>query len=88
MDVEGDEATFARTHEDTGDRSKPICSEQWLRLVERGRPHSLILERLNPPRTYKGAPGPDAVRRVEWKPLADKHLRNRSVTFHTDSAKS
>ena len=38
MDVEGDEATFARTHEDTGDRSKPIRWEQWLGLVERGRP--------------------------------------------------
>ena len=70
--------------------SKPIRWEQWLGLVERGRvePDSLILERLNPPRTYKRAPGPGAVRRVEWKPLADKHLRNRSVIFHTDSAKS
>ena len=36
----------------------------------------------------KRAPGPGAVRRVEWKPLATKHLRNWRVVFHTDSAKS
>eukprot|EP00439_Symbiodinium_sp_Y106_P038644 s6033_g4.t1 len=29
-----------------------------------------------------------AVRKVEWKPLADKHLKGRAVVFHTDSAKS
>ena len=88
MDVEGDEATFTKTNEADGDQSKPIRWEQWLGLVERGRPNSLILERLNPPRTYKRAPGPGAVRRVEWKHLAMKHLRNRRVVFHTDSAKS
>ena len=90
MDVEGDEATFTKTNEAevAGDKSKPIRWEQWLGFVERGRPDSLILERLNPPRTYKRAPGPGAIRRVEWKPLAMKHLRNRRVVFHTDSAKS
>ena len=56
MDVEGDEATFTKTNEADGDQSKPIRWEQWLGLVERGRPNSLILERLNPPRTYKRAP--------------------------------
>ena len=70
------------------DLIEPIRWEQWLGLVERGRPNSLILEPLNPPRTYKRAPGPGAVRRVEWKHLAMKHLRNRRVVFHTDSAKS
>ncbi|OLQ09053.1 hypothetical protein AK812_SmicGene7355 [Symbiodinium microadriaticum] len=90
MDVEGDEATFTKTNEAevAGDKSKPIRWEQWLGFVERGRPDSLILERLNPPCTYKRAPGPGAIRRVEWKPLAMKHLRNRRVVFHTDSAKS
>jgi hypothetical protein len=34
------------------------------------------------------APGPGAIRKVEWKPLAVKWLQNREVILHTDSAKS
>ena len=88
VDVEGDEATFCKTTVKDGDTEKPVKWEQWLGILERGRPESLILERLNPPRTAKRAPGPGAVRKVEWKPLADKLLKGRAVVFHTDSAKS
>ena len=69
-------------------QDKPVRSEQWLGLVERGRPASLILESLNPPRTASHAPGPGAIRKVEWHPIAKKHLKKRAVIFHTDSAKS
>ena len=62
--------------------------EQWLGLVERGRPESLILHRLNPPETFKRAPGPGAVCKTEWLPLANKYLKDRAVICHTDSARS
>ena len=36
----------------------------------------------------KRAPGPGAIRKVEWRPLAKKHLKDRCVILHTDAAKS
>ena len=47
-------------------------------------PESLVLERLPPPRTEQRAPGPGAVRKVEWLPLANKYL----IILHTDAARS
>ena len=46
VDVEGDEATFCKTTVKDGDTEKPVKWEQWLGILERGRPESLILERL------------------------------------------
>eukprot|EP00973_Karenia_brevis_P002457 331950-Karenia_brevis.AAC.1 len=46
-------------------------------IVERGRRETLVLHRLNPKRTSKRAPGPGAIRKRDWKPLADKFLKNR-----------
>ena len=34
------------------------------------------------------APGPGAVRKIEWQPLAKKWLQGRNIILHTDSAKS
>ncbi len=34
------------------------------------------------------APGPGAIREVEWKPLAHKHLQDRHIVPHTGKAKS
>ena len=34
------------------------------------------------------APGPGAVRKVEWRPFAQRWLQDRKVILHTDSAKS
>ena len=62
--------------------------EQWAGLVARGRPESLVLIRLQPPSTTVRAPGPGAIPKVEWKPIADKWLKDRHVILHTDSARS
>ena len=88
IDVEGDEATFNKSSTGDVDVEKAVKWEQWLGLVERGRPESLILHRLNPPETVKRAPGPGAARKTEWLPLANKYLKDRAVIFHTDSARS
>ena len=34
------------------------------------------------------APGPGAIRTVEWMPLAKKWLMNKKVILHSDAAKS
>ena len=92
VDVEGDEASFTKSNmlgvDPEVDPKKPVRWEQWLGLVQRGRPESLILERLNPPPSEVRAPGPGAVRKVEWLPLAKKHLQGNHVIFHTDAARS
>lgn len=92
VDVEGDEASFAKTDisniDDSVDSQKPVLWEQWCGLIERGRPESLILERLKPPTTEKRAPGPGPIRKVEWQPLGKKYLEGRNIIFHTDSARS
>ena len=72
----------------SGNTKKPIEWEQWCGIVQRGKPESLVLHRLKPVRTDARAPGPGAVRKVEWRPLADHWLKNRKVVLHTDSAKS
>ena len=69
-------------------KGETIMWEQWAGVVQRGRPETLVLHRLNPKLTSKRAPGPGAMRRVEWKTLGEKLLKNRKVVLHTDSAKS
>ena len=82
-DVEADEATF-----DKKIVNGQLQWEQWCGIVQRGRPHTLVLHRLKPLASKLRAPGPGAVRKVEWKPIAAKWLQDREVILHTDSAKS
>ena len=62
--------------------------EQWAGVVQRGKPETLALFRLDPKLTVKRAPGPGAIRKLEWKTLGNKLLHKRRVVLHTDSAKS
>ena len=62
--------------------------EQWRGLVQRRCPKTLVLVKLSPAITVPRAPGPGAMRKVDWKPLARKHLHNRHVVLHSDSARS
>ena len=77
-DIEADEATFTNTDlKDLADNlAQPIIWEQWCGIVQRGAPHTLVLTRLTPQTSAWRAPGPGAIRKVEWKPLATKHLRD------------
>ena len=51
-------------------------------------PTTLVLTRLKPELSVKRAPGPGAIHKVDWTPLAGKRLAGRKVVLHTDSAKS
>lgn len=62
--------------------------EQWGGVVERGRPETLVLTRLNPKKTSKRAPGPGPMRRTDWEPFACRRLQNKNVILHTDGARA
>ena len=84
-DVEADEVDLAKNIVET---SNIAVWEQWGGLVQRGRPDSLSLFRLKPKNTKKRAPGPGPISRRDWKPIADKVLKNRQVILHTDGARA
>eukprot|EP00438_Fugacium_kawagutii_P007345 Skav219312 [mRNA] locus=scaffold1152:119024:120103:- [translate_table: standard] len=95
VDVEADEATFDRSdvskdlsYKDAVAKGKCILWEQWSGLLVRGKPQSLVLTRLSPALSVKRAPGPGAIHKMDWAPIAEKHLVDRKVVLHTDSAKS
>lgn len=90
VDIEADETTFDKVNVGTAaeDPQKPMQWEQWCGIVQRGRPETLILHRLMPAMSEARAPGPGAIRKTEWTPLARRHLTNRRVILHTDAAKS
>ena len=94
-DVEVDEATFDKKtlqeYEITKDDAAAGKNVQWEQrggLIQRGSPHTLVLTKLNPAITVPRAPGPGAMRKIDWKPIANKWLKNRSVVLHSDSARS
>ena len=84
-DVEADEVDIGKEICEDNDKAK---WEQWGGIVERGRPETLALFRLNPIKTKKRAPGPGPLRRRDWKPIAEKMLRDRQIILHTDGARS
>ena len=96
QDVEADEATFDKRNianvlefkHLVKSKKGTIMWEQWGGIIQTGRPTSLVLRRLTPKVTVLRAPGPGAIRRVEWKALANEFLCDRKVVLHTDSAKS
>ena len=65
-DIEADETTFTSTDlkDLAEDPKKAVVWEQWCGLVQRGRPDTLLLKRLLPMMSAKGAPGPGATRKV------------------------
>ena len=71
------------------DLTTPIPWEQWCGIiVKRGNPSTLFLCRLAPKESGQRAPGPGAIRKVEWAPLASKWLKDKKLILHTDAAKS
>ena len=62
--------------------------EQWAGLVDRRRPDTLILTRLKTGVTKPNAPGPGAIKKVDWRPFSSKFIQGRKVVLFTDSARS
>ena len=88
-DLEADEVDLGKGILENPSRSTHnVQWEQWAGILERGRPESLRLFRLNPAITKKRAPGPGAIRKRDWKPIATKLLSNKEVVLHTDGARA
>ena len=91
MEVEADEAVFDKfllPAEDSPARNRMMQWEQWLGMVARGKPSSLVLIRLPCVTTRKRAPGPGAIKKVHWTKIANTWLKGRNIILHTDSARS
>ena len=81
-DIEADEATFDRRDISQHVEFKHLiqskdCAmmwEQWAGIIQRGRPETLVLRNLQPKITVKRAPGPGAIRKIEWKALGSELL--------------
>ena len=94
-DVEADEVDlgFALEDPDEHEEKKPVKHqkvkewEQWGGLVQRGFPQTLKLYRLKPNKTVKRVPGPGAMRKRDWKPIAKADIENKNVILHTDGAR-
>lgn len=88
-DVEADEVDLGKALlEDPDIEGQKMKWEQWCGIVERGRPSSLRLFRLNPPATKQNAPGPGPIRRTEWSKIGKPLLQHRKVVLHTDGARA
>ena len=75
--VEADEADLGKEELiKAGNGNRKVQWEQWGGLVERGRPHTLVLYRLTPKLTAKRAPGPGPITRRDWASIAAKRLSN------------
>ena len=91
MEVKADEAVFDKfllPSEDSPLQSRVMKWEQWLGMVARGKPSSLVLIRLPCMTTHKRAPGPGAIKKVHWTKIAKTWLKGRNIILHTDSARS
>ena len=91
-EIEADEVVFDKClipAENAANPNKTMKWDQWLGMVPRGKPSSLVLFRLRSLITHKRAPGPGAVRKEDWVKIANhKWLKDRSVILRTDSARS
>ncbi len=84
VDLRGNLVDGAASEED----DEAVEWEQWGGVVERGAPHTLLLTRLQPKKTKKGAHGPGPIRIPDWVPIAEKYLMGRKVILHTDGART
>ena len=88
MDGEADDAVFGKSVDPNAPLEECVEWEQWGGFVMRGQKNTLVLDRCSSGKTAKRAPGPGAIKKVDWEPVAKKYLANRKIILHTDRAKS
>ena len=89
-DVEVDEASFGKAliRVPRNPEDKVMRWENWIGLVRRGHPRSLMLIRSTNPPTAARSPGPGPITKQQWRSIAKAHLEGRHVVIHTDSARA
>ena len=86
-EVEADEVTVGKRADAEAPETR-VTWDNFLGLVERGRPDSLVLVELPARSTSKRSPGPGPITKQVWKPLAERWVQGRNIILHTDSAKA
>eukprot|EP00971_Amphidinium_carterae_P303818 6036872-Amphidinium_carterae.1 len=51
-------------------------------------PQTLVLRKTNASITKPRAPGPGAIKKIDYKEIADHYLKNRHVVLHTDATRA
>ena len=89
-DIEVDEASFGKMllRPPRSASDKALAWESWIGILRRGHPGTRMLIRSKNPPTLARSPGPGPITKDQWKAIAKKHLQNRCVVIHTDSARA
>ena len=83
-DVEVDEVTLAKYAHSPG----KIVWANFVGIMARGMPETLVILPLPDRVTSDRAPGPGPIRLSDWRPIAEDWLRGAKVILHSDSAKA
>ena len=83
-DVEVDEVTLAKYAHSPG----KIVWANFIGIMARGMPETLVILPLPDRVTSDRAPGPGPIRLSDWRPIAEDWLRGAKVILHSDSAKA
>ena len=86
-DIEVDEVTLSKM--DDGSEHKPITWVQYLGIMRRGHPATLILVPLPARSTVRRAPSPGPILKSVWQEIANKYVKDKgNIIIHTDSARA
>ena len=83
-DVEVDEATFGKIKLN----DNAVTWNNYIGLIHRGVPSSLVILKLPSRTTSAKSPGPGPLLLKHWVPIAERYISGRGVILHTDSAKA
>ena len=86
-EIEADEVTICRRA--SGDEKKPVVWTQYLGIMRRGHPHTLVLVKMPDRCTPKRAPGPGPLQVKVWQEISSKYLGGgQQLILHTDAARA
>eukprot|EP00959_Pyramimonas_sp_CCMP1952_P183195 3830111-Pyramimonas_sp.AAC.1 len=89
-DIEVDEASFGkmilRPPRHPGDKVQ--VWENWIGMVRRGHPNTLLLVRSTNGPTLARSPGPGPITKEQWRAISSIYFKNRHVVLHSDSARA
>ena len=87
VDIEVDEVTISKFH--TKSKTKPVAWIQYLGIVRRGHPESLILVPMPVRHTGLRAPGPGPLLLKVWEKISKQYItKNKRLIIHTDAARA
>eukprot|EP00971_Amphidinium_carterae_P338167 6475378-Amphidinium_carterae.1 len=84
VDCEADEVTLCKKRVGQG----TVKWTQYLGIMRRGCPESLILVKMRDRTTIARAPGPGPLRTEEWLEVGRPLLEDKHIILHTDSARA